>query len=98
MLLGGHSKPRAPSDEEREFLSCNRVRQLVEQAHGAPFADTFDPVLITSQVVAGTNYQVKYKVGSAAHVHARIFQPLPCNSSEPELLSFEENKSLEDAF
>jgi hypothetical protein len=97
IICGGHSGARAPSDEERAFLTSTKVRQLVEQAHCAAFTTTFDPVLVTTQVVAGANYQVKYNVGSK-HVHAKVFQPLPCNSSEPELLSFLDNRTLEDAF
>jgi hypothetical protein len=86
-----------PSDDEREFLKSMKVRQLLEQAHEAPFSDTFEPVLITSQVVAGKIYKVKYNLGTK-HVHAKIFRPLPCNSDEPEVLSFTDNRTAEDVF
>ena len=40
---------------------------------------TFEPVQYTSQVVAGTNYNVVIKVGPGAsdYLHAKIFSPLP---------------------
>jgi cystatin-A/B len=96
VLAGGHSAPRSPNEEERNFLTTPQIRQMVGDACGFPL-DTLDPIKITSQVVAGTNYQVKYHVGGTKYVHAKFFRPLPCYKDEkPALLSFMENKTLED--
>lgn len=105
-MAGGHSAPRPPSDDEREFLTSPQVLRLVEgQAYGTMDTSTtntiatFDPVLVTTQVVAGTNYQVKYNVGGSKHIHAIIFKPLPCYpNEEPKVLSFADKKTLEDPF
>lgn len=59
---------------------------------------TFEPVLLTTQVVAGINYKVKYQIGNGKYVHANIFEPLPCYADEkPTLSNFEMNKSESDA-
>ena len=38
---------------------------------------TFEAVKYTSQVVAGTNYIVKFRVGADEYIHVKIFVPLP---------------------
>ena len=44
----------------------------------------FEPVGYTTQVVAGTNFRVKYKVGDNDYVHAQVFVPLPHTGAPPE--------------
>mmetsp|Transcript_46294 Transcript_46294/g.112188 ORF Transcript_46294/g.112188 Transcript_46294/m.112188 type:complete len:126 (-) Transcript_46294:1824-2201(-) len=105
VMTGGHSTPRAPSAEEKDFLISPPIRKLVEDAmkkNGGSsdllLTSTFDPVLMTTQVVAGTNYKVKYHIGNGNYVHAKIFEPLPCYKDEqkPEVSHFEINKSEKD--
>ena len=45
----------------------------------------FEAVKFTSQVVAGTNYVVKYKVGADQYIHAMIFEPLPNTNMSAEV-------------
>ncbi len=47
------------------------------QAKAGQEFEQFEAVLYTQQVVAGMNFNVKYKVGEDRYVHARVFQPLP---------------------
>ncbi|CAJ1959156.1 unnamed protein product [Cylindrotheca closterium] len=102
-MAGGHSAPRAPSEEEKAFLTSPPIRKLVEGAiktnGGSDLTiSELDPVLMTTQVVAGTNYKVKYHIGDEKYVHAKIFEPLPCYADEqkPEVSHFEMNKSKKD--
>lgn len=98
-MPGGHSAPRSPSEKEREFLASTQICRMVADACGIRLDGKMHPVKITTQVVAGTNYQVKYHVGGTQYVHAKIFRPLPCyNDTPPRLLSSAGNKTLEDEF
>ena len=115
MKCGGHSAPRAPNEEERVFLTSAPILNLIQDAATQPKSTSsessssliLDPILLTTQVVAGTNYQVKYHVKSSSasadgeetkqrYVHAKIFKPLPCHNSPSELLNFKDNCSLQD--
>ena len=110
---------RVPNDEERAFLTSDVVRQLIEsetiQTAGGTESNndsppkpkqlpiSMDPVLIKTQVVAGMNYHVKYRITSTQqrqevdgekttqYVHAKIYKPLPHTSNPPTLLSFVDN-------
>ena len=96
-MAGGHSKPRKPTDEEKAFLISTPIRKLMETELKSELA-VLDPILVTTQVVAGTNYKVKYHIGDGNYVHAKIFEPLPCYADEqnPQVSSFEANKSEQD--
>ena len=48
-------------------------------------------------VPLGVNYKIKVKVGDEDYVHIKVFVPLPCNSTEKQLMSQEEGKKLNDA-
>ena len=110
MKCGGHSAPRAPNEEERVFLTSAPILNMIQDATQPKSTSSeslssliLDPILLTTQVVAGTNYQVKYHVKSSSassdgerYVHAKIFKPLPCYNSPPELLNFKDNCSQQD--
>eukprot|EP00980_Cylindrotheca_fusiformis_P001759 scaffold405_cov132-Cylindrotheca_fusiformis.AAC.11 len=74
---------------------------VLEGAYGGSALDqaaAMEPIQISTQVVAGTNYRVKYHVGGTSYVHATIHEPLPCNTDQsPRLLSSAANKTLEDS-
>ncbi|KAF4667346.1 Methyltransferase-like protein 17, mitochondrial [Perkinsus olseni] len=83
-MCGGLGEAMAADDTVRSL--CNKVRPAIEQSNKSNAAlSEFEPISYRSQVVAGTNYFVKIKVGPDAYAHARIFQPLPCYGSTPEL-------------
>ena len=74
MMVGGHSAAQDVTEEYRGVLEG--FKSTVEEKAGTTFA-TFTPVKFTKQVVAGMVFQVKYQVGDAEFVHAKVFMPLP---------------------
>ena len=96
-MTGGHSAPRKPSTEEKDSLTSSRIRKLMEAEIKSDLT-VLDPILVTTQVVAGTNYKVKYHIGNGKYVHATIFEPLPCYKDEqkPTVSNFQSNKSETD--
>ena len=94
MLCGGFGNARDADDEVKALAL--EMKPKVEQALGATYG-TFEAVKYTSQVVAGTNYKIKVKVGDEQYVHIEVFVPLPCKNAPNELLSQEAGKTLGDA-
>ncbi|PAA54583.1 hypothetical protein BOX15_Mlig006317g1 [Macrostomum lignano] len=84
-LSGGVSEPRKPTKEEVTLLTAMQAE--VKSRLGRS-VDQFEPVLLASQVVAGTNYFAKVRIGDSEFIHLRVFQPLPTEKGEkpePEL-------------
>ncbi|KAF4709440.1 Methyltransferase-like protein 17, mitochondrial, partial [Perkinsus olseni] len=78
-MCGGLGEAMAVNDTVRSL--CNKVRPAIEQSNTSNAAlSEFEPISYRSQVVAGTNYFVKIKVGPDAYAHARIFQS--CSAAE----------------
>lgn len=73
-MVGGFSEGRDLSEEELELVLA--MKDQIEESAQKKF-DTFEPIKIKSQVVAGVNYIVKIKVSDEEYIHARIFRPLP---------------------
>eukprot|EP00913_Durusdinium_trenchii_P020505 g19263.t1 len=57
----------------------------------------FTAISYTSQVVAGTNYFVKVKVGDGKFCHLRVHQPLPHTGQPPAVHSLQMDKAEGDA-
>jgi hypothetical protein len=104
MMAGAHSSIREPTDKERAWLTSPKIVKLLQeqqqqqQQHTGDALTTLNPVGLTSQVVAGTVYQVKYHTVGWKHVHAKIFRPLPCDNKPPEVLGFVAECRAEDPF
>ena len=94
MLCGGFGNARDADDKVKALAL--EMKPKVEQALGATYG-TFEAVKYTSQVVAGTNYKIKVKVGDEQYVHIEVFVPLPCKNAPNELLSQEAGKTIGDA-
>ena len=92
-MCGGFGNAR-PADDKVKAIALE-MKPKVEQALGATYS-TFEAVQFTTQVVAGTNYKIKVKVGEGKYVHIKVFEPLPCNNQPKELLSQEADKTLQD--
>lgn len=91
-IPGGYSDERPPTDEEIEYLSSPDVLEAMA-VETTPAIGGYDdckgwkPVLVATQVVAGTNFRVKYRIDYLNapfihHAHATIFRPLPCHSAD----------------
>ena len=94
-MCGGASNVKIPdADETQFFVEC---KAIVEAAASATY-ETFTPVHFTSQVVAGTNFQVKFNVGGDAHVHAKIFRPLPHTGAPAEVSAFKAGQDATSEF
>ena len=93
MMCGGFGSSR-PADDNVKAMATE-MKPKVEQALGKTYTQ-FEAVSFTTQVVAGTNYKIKVKVGDEDYVHIKVFVPLPCNGTEKQLLSQEADKKLND--
>ena len=94
MMCGGFTNSR-PADDNVKAIALE-MKPKVEEALGTTYTQ-FEAVSFTTQVVAGTNYKTKVKVGDENYVHIKVFVPLPCNSTEKKLMSQEAGKTLNDA-
>jgi len=94
MMCGGFTNSR-PADDNVKAIALE-MKPKVEEALGTTYTQ-FEAVSFTTQVVAGTNYKIKVKVGDEKYVHIKVFVPLPCNSTEKKLMSQEAGKTLNDA-
>ena len=94
MMCGGFTNSR-PADDNVKAIALE-MKPKVEEALGTTYTQ-FEAVSFTTQVVAGTNYKIKVKVGDGKYVHIKVFVPLPCNSTEKKLMSQESGKTLNDA-
>ncbi|PAA47134.1 hypothetical protein BOX15_Mlig030572g3, partial [Macrostomum lignano] len=92
-LCGGTGEARQPSPEEVELLVA--MRPHVESRLGRS-VEQFEPRLVATQVVAGTNYFAKVHIGSDSFVHIRVFKPLPHTNEPPALHGIQAEKSASD--
>ena len=81
-------------DEDVTIIALN-MKERVEDTLGETF-DIYEPVLYTTQVVAGTNYKIKVHVGDERFIHIKIYVPLPVYNSPNELLECESDMTLFD--
>ncbi len=93
MLAGGFGDVQE-CDEEIKIIALN-MKDKVENTLGETF-EVFEPILYTSQVVAGTNYNIKVHVGDERFIHIKIYVPLPVYNAVNELLECENDKTLFD--
>ena len=92
-MCGGFGNARDADDNVKALAL--EMKPKVEKALGTTFG-TFEAVKYVSQLVAGTNYKIKVKVGDEQYVHIKVFVPLPCKNAPNELVSQEAGKSLAD--
>jgi len=81
------------SDEQTMFTA---MRPQMEEKHGKAF-EMFDIVHYTTQVVAGTNYQVKIQIGAEEWAHAKIYKKLPHEGEEKELTAWMAGQTADSA-
>ena len=92
-MPGGFGNAKEATDDVKTL--ARNMKEKVQEQLGASY-ETFDAVLYTTQVVAGTNYLIKVKVGDEKYVHIKIYVPLPFRNAPNELLSAEGDKAFLD--
>ncbi|XP_077340634.1 cystatin-A-like [Lithobates pipiens] len=92
-IVGGASKPREPTEEDQAIL--DKVKEQYEKQSGTNPGE-FKAVLVSTQVVAGTNYFFKVDTGEDTYIHVRVFVPLPGSDEGPTLESFQADKTKDD--
>jgi len=91
--VGGITQSRPMDSEVREI--CESIKNEIETSIGKNLT-TFEPIEYATQVVAGTNFFVKIKVGDGDYIHARIFRSLPHAGTTISLHSIQSGKTLQD--
>ena len=92
-MCGGFGQPMDASGDVQNI--ANEMKQQTEQKLGATFTQ-FEAVKFKTQVVAGTNYLIKVKVGPEQYVHIKVWKKLPCYGGELNLSEAEGGKTLAD--
>ena len=93
-MLGG---PGAMQDADNEIKEiATGMKERAEKALGETYTE-FEAVKYTKQIVNGTNYKIKVKVGNEQYVHIKVHVPLPNKNAPNQLLSQEAGKTLADA-
>ncbi|XP_069133945.1 cystatin-A1-like [Argopecten irradians] len=92
-MVGGAGQVQ-PADAEIQLLVHN-LKASVEEKSNARYEE-FEAVSYRSQVVAGTNYFIKVKVGNDQYIHMKVFKPLPYTKDPATLTSYKAGKTLND--
>mmetsp|Transcript_8395 Transcript_8395/g.16717 ORF Transcript_8395/g.16717 Transcript_8395/m.16717 type:complete len:96 (-) Transcript_8395:2393-2680(-) len=81
-MVGGFGAAHPVDDEVRAV--AHSVKAAAETHAGHAFT-TYEPHSYKSQVVAGTNFDIKVNVGHE-FIHIRVYRPLP-HTGQPNQLS-----------
>lgn len=92
MICGGFGTDREPDDEDRAILLS--VKSDVEQRLSQQFS-VFEAVAFRTQVVAGTNYMFKVRIGEDSCIHVKVCKPLPHTNQPPFVLSLLPGQTLQ---
>ena len=93
-MCGGFGQASDADDEVKNIAT--QMKKQTEEKLGATFTE-FEAVKFKTQVVAGTNYLIKVKVGPEQYVHIKVWKKLPCYGGELNLSEAEGGKTLADA-
>ena len=92
-MLGGFGDAKDADDNVKAL--AKGMKEKAEAALGEIFGE-FDAVKYKTQVVNGTNYLIKVKVGGDKYVHLKVHVPLPTKNCPNELLEQDKGKTLND--
>ena len=95
MMCGGHSAFKTPEADDIEFF--NLCKADIQAKAGKEFS-VFEPHHFTTQVVAGTIFQVAIKVDDGSFIHAKIVRFLPHTGKAPEVMAVALDKAEGDQF
>nr|XP_058951946.1 cystatin-B-like [Pocillopora verrucosa] len=94
MACGAPGQEMKANEEVQTIV--NEVKSQAEAKAGTTFNE-FKAISYRTQLVAGTNYFVKVKVGDLSYVHLRIYQTLPHAGSTLELTAIKTELSEGDS-
>jgi cystatin-A/B len=92
IMCGGYSQGKQANEGVQNLIE--EVRTQVETRLNKNFS-LYQAVTYTSQIVCGTNFTVKVKVGDDDYIHLQIFKALECYGGQSELSNVEENHTLD---
>ncbi|XP_030254236.1 leukocyte cysteine proteinase inhibitor 1-like isoform X2 [Sparus aurata] len=72
------------------------VKSLVQVKTNKIYQE-YRAVLSMDQLVKGTNYLFKVRVGDRNYIHVQVYQALPCNGGWLQLSGVQEDKTQDDA-
>jgi hypothetical protein len=89
----------APSVFKTDAHGLEKISQFKEmiEAHSGVSYGVFEPIHYTTQVVSGTNYQAKVKVGEEEFIDFKVYQPLP-GAADASVSAFKAGVELDSAF
>ena len=71
------------------------MKEKAEKALGETYTE-FEAVKYTKQIVNGSNYNIKVKVGGEKYIHIKVHVPLPNVNKPNQLLEQQKGKTLAD--
>ena len=92
-MLGGPGAAQDANDEIKKI--AKDMKEKAEKALGETYGE-FEAVKYTKQIVNGTNYNIKVKVGKEKYVHIKVHVPLPAKNAPNQLLEQSKGKTLAD--
>ena len=93
MMCGGFGNAKDADDKVKALAL--EMKPQVEKALGETYTE-FEAVKYTKQIVNGTNYKIKVKVGGEKYIHIKVHVPLPNKNAPNELLEQAKGKTLAD--
>ncbi|XP_073344166.1 cystatin-B-like [Pagrus major] len=82
------------ADKETQWI-CDQVRNLVEGKTNKIYQE-FKAALSRDQLVNGTNFLIKVRVGERNYIHLQVYQALPCHGGHLELSGVQGEKTQDD--
>ena len=92
-MLGGFGEEKDADDVVKKM--ANDMKEAAEKALGEKYT-TFEAVKYSTQIVNGTNYKIKVKVGDENYIHIKVYVPLPAKKAPNQLIEQEKGKKLND--
>ncbi|KAM4888611.1 cystatin-A [Thomomys bottae] len=93
MIPGGLSEARRATPEIQEI--ADQVKQQLEEKTNETYEE-FEAIEYKSQVVAGTMFYIKIRVGDGRYTHIKVFRSLPGRDEGLQLLAYQTDKSEND--
>lgn len=69
----------------------NQFEKLIDSK-----VDILKAISYRTQVVSGTNYFIKVLVNENKYVHVKVYEPLPYKEENPQLISYQTDKTEDD--